>query len=181
MYKKHSKKVWFYNFSQIFLSKSFIPTFIMSDLSESITVAHLSWATWAIRSRLLFWHEQPERFAHSRSFVLSDLRKSPTVSHLIWAIWVNERWAYEQNPSPAKKDSVESVKYELKFFLIVLTVFGHFFHGSRSESKFLADPDSDKKVQSRSKTLHWGLLVKILYLISMICKHLYWYFLRTIK
>ena len=45
-----------------------------------------------------------------------------------------------------KKDSVESDKYEGKNVLLVFTVVGLFFHGSRSE--FLADPDPDsgKKV-----------------------------------
>ena len=113
-----------YNLSQIFMSKSLvfseqkskwairsektidllICSFILSDLSKSLTVAHLSWATWAIRSWLLFWHErheQPERFAHSRSFVPSDLSESLTVTHLIWAMWANERWANEQIPNPA--------------------------------------------------------------------------------
>ena len=45
----------------------------MSDLSKLLTVAHLSWATWAIRSWSLICLEQPEQFAHNRSFVLSDL------------------------------------------------------------------------------------------------------------
>ena len=65
------------------LSESLFRSFIMSDLSKSLTVAHLSWATWAIRSRSLFWYEQPEQFAYSRSFVLSDLSESLTVAHLI--------------------------------------------------------------------------------------------------
>ena len=43
----------------------------MSDLSESLTVAHLSWATWGICSRSLFWYEQPERFTHSCSIVFA--------------------------------------------------------------------------------------------------------------
>ena len=71
-------------------------SFIMSSLRESLTVAHLSWATWAIRSLSLFWYEWPERFAHSHSFFLSDLSKSLTVAHLIWAIWANERMSNEQ-------------------------------------------------------------------------------------
>ena len=57
---------------------------------ELLTVALLSWATWAICSRSLFWHKRSERFAHSRS--------------LSWAIWANhsqsliwsERMSYEQ-------------------------------------------------------------------------------------
>ena len=72
----------------------------MSDLSKLLTVAHLSWATWAIDSQLLFWHERPERFAHSCSFVLSDLSESLTVTHLIWAIWANEQMTDERIPSP---------------------------------------------------------------------------------
>ena len=74
-----------------------IRSIIMSDLSESIKVAHLSWATLVICSfvmsdisDLLICHERPEQFAHSHSFVLSNLSKSLTVAHLIWAIWANE-------------------------------------------------------------------------------------------
>ena len=39
------------------------------------SIAHLSWATWAFCSWSPFWHERPERFAHSCSFDLSDLSK----------------------------------------------------------------------------------------------------------
>ena len=48
----------------------------MSDLSDSLIVTHLSWATRAIRSWSLICLEQPEQFAHNRSFVLSDLSES---------------------------------------------------------------------------------------------------------
>ena len=51
--------------------------FIMSNLSESLSVTLLSWATWVNNSQPLFWNERPERFSHSRSF------------HLSWAIWAN--------------------------------------------------------------------------------------------
>ena len=88
---KRSKMYKKYFFSQKNLSESLIRSLIMSDLSDSLTVAHLSWATWAIRSRSLFWHERPERFPRSHSFVLSDLSESLTVAQLIWAIWANER------------------------------------------------------------------------------------------
>ena len=44
----------------------------MSDLSESLTVADLSWATWAIRSQSLIYFEKSEGIAHSRSFDLSE-------------------------------------------------------------------------------------------------------------
>ena len=74
------------------------------SLSELLTVDHLSWATWAIHSQSLFWHERPERFAHSHSFVLSDLSESLTVTHLIWAIWANE-----QIPKPAKNEWCEQI------------------------------------------------------------------------
>ena len=70
-----------------------IHSFIMSDLSESIMVAHLSWVTWAIRSRSLICLEQPEQFAHGHSFVLSE---SLIVAHLIWTKWANEWMSDEQ-------------------------------------------------------------------------------------
>ena len=78
-YIKHTKKLDFRFFSQNFLSEALICSFIMSNLSESLTVAHLSWATWAIRSQSLICLEGPEGFAHSHSFVLSDLSKLLTV------------------------------------------------------------------------------------------------------
>ena len=62
----------------------------MSDLSESLTAAPLSRATWVIRSRLLFWNERPERFTHSGSFVLTFWANRS--QSLIW---------FEQIPSPA--------------------------------------------------------------------------------
>ena len=76
-------------------------------------MTHLSWATWANRSRLLICHEWPQQFAHGLSFVLSDLSDSLTAAHLSWAIWANrsqslilfeqnERMSEERIPSPAK-------------------------------------------------------------------------------
>ena len=35
--------------------------FVLSDLSVSFTVAHLSWAIWVNRSQLLIWSQQSER------------------------------------------------------------------------------------------------------------------------
>ena len=52
-------------------------SFVMSDLSNLLTVALLSWA-------LATW-------AHRCSFVLNDLSESLTVAHLISAIWANEQ------------------------------------------------------------------------------------------
>ena len=63
----------------------------MSDLSKVRMIAHLSWATWAIRSQSLICLEWPERFAHICSFVLSDLSKLLTVAHLNWVKWANEQ------------------------------------------------------------------------------------------
>ena len=84
-----------------------------SHLSDLLTVAHLSWATWAICSRLLICLEWPEQFAHSRSFVLSNLSKSLTGAHLIWAKWAKERWANERIPSPALNHSTTCVHCKL--------------------------------------------------------------------
>ena len=64
-------------------------SFVMSNLSNSLTVALLTWATWVICSQSLICHEQSEQIAHSHSFDLSDLSK-----------WVNELWANEPIPSP---------------------------------------------------------------------------------
>ena len=58
-------------------SDSLICSFILSDLSKSLTVTHLSWVPWVIRSQSVICPERSER--------------SLTVAHLIWAIWVNER------------------------------------------------------------------------------------------
>ena len=59
-----------------FAKKKLIHSFSVINLSESLTVALLSWTTWAIPSWSLFWHdEQPEN--------------SLIVAHLSWAIWAN--------------------------------------------------------------------------------------------
>ena len=47
-----------------FAIKKTILSFLVSDLSESLTVAHFWCAAWGIHSQPLFCHEQPERFAH---------------------------------------------------------------------------------------------------------------------
>ena len=56
----------------------------MSKLSDSLTVALLIWATWAIRSQSLICLKQSEQIAHSRSFVYSEMSE----------------WSNEQFPSP---------------------------------------------------------------------------------
>ena len=79
-------------------------SFFMSDLSDFLTVPHLSWAIWVNCSQSLIWFKQnermsdeqmskfpaleksdwlifgewPEPFAHSHSFVMSDLSDSLT-------------------------------------------------------------------------------------------------------
>ena len=50
-------------------------SFVMSVLSDSLTVAHLSWAFWANRSQSLIC---PEQF------------------------WADERWVNERIPNPKK-------------------------------------------------------------------------------
>ena len=57
----------------IFLSESLICSFSLSNLSESLMVAHFLFATWAIRSRLLISSLRPERIAHIHSFDLSKM------------------------------------------------------------------------------------------------------------
>ena len=42
-------------------------SFFMCDLSDSLTVAHLSWAIWANRSQSLIWFERSERMSDERS------------------------------------------------------------------------------------------------------------------
>ena len=41
-------------------------SFLLSDLSNLLTVAHLSWAIWANRSQLLIWFEWNERMSNER-------------------------------------------------------------------------------------------------------------------
>ena len=105
-------------------SNSLICSFFMSDLSKLLTVAHLSWATWAIDSQLLFWHERPERFAHSCSFVLSDLSESLTVAHLIWAMskWVNSQLGGQAKLVHERKKSATLQVVRNCFRTISLTV-----------------------------------------------------------
>ena len=94
-------------------SDSRLHSFIMIDLSELLTVALLTWATWAIRSQLLICLEQYERIAHRRSFDLSN--------------WANERWANERIPNPAQMTKFQNLniwKVLQTFFVIQIA---HFF------------------------------------------------------
>ena len=60
-------------------------SFFMSDLSDSLTVTHLSWVTWAILSQSLICLERSEQIAHCHSFDLSRMSK-----------WAMSKWAKSQ-------------------------------------------------------------------------------------
>ena len=45
-------------------SNSLICSFVLSNLSKSLTLAHMSWATWAIRSQSLICPDRPEWMPH---------------------------------------------------------------------------------------------------------------------
>ena len=83
-----------YDFSQIFLSESLVfcerksKWAIRSEKMSDLLICSFKMGN---LSESLFWHERPERFAHSPSLILSNLSESLTVAHLIWAIWANER------------------------------------------------------------------------------------------
>ena len=63
-------------------------SFPLSNLSESLTVAHFLWTTWVIRSRSLICLERSEQIAHSRSFDLSEMSKMSK--------WAMSKWANSQ-------------------------------------------------------------------------------------
>ena len=70
-------------------------------MSNSLRVAHLSWAIWANRSQLLIWFER-----------MSDEQMSEWANER-WAKewmseWANERWANERIPSPGKYEQCTS-------------------------------------------------------------------------
>ena len=87
------------------LKKWVICSFLVSDLSDLLMVAHFWWATWVNRAWSLIFSERPERFAHSRSFVMSNLSDSLTslfikegMSELLIfaserSTWVNCSWS----------------------------------------------------------------------------------------
>ena len=67
------------------MSDSFILSFLVSDLRDSLRMAHLLWATWANHSCSLIFGERPEQFAH--------------IPHLIWA-----KGAIHSHCSPKKRN-----------------------------------------------------------------------------
>ena len=84
------------------MSDSLIRSFLVSDLSDSLTIAHFLWATWGNRSFLLIFGERPERFTH--------------IAHLWWATW-----AIHSHRSPKKRKwairSFFSVKQNYLFWI----------------------------------------------------------------
>ena len=77
----------------------------MSDLSDFLEVALLTWANRGIRSQLLICPEQSERIAHSGSFNLSDLSKwansQPSSVRLTSAPAGTQTWDRTIGPSRA--------------------------------------------------------------------------------
>ena len=61
-----------------------ILVFLAKHFWANGSFAHLSWATWVNRSRLLICLERSEQIAYSLS------------AHLIWAKWANERMSNER-------------------------------------------------------------------------------------
>ena len=60
-------------------------SFVMSDLSDSLTGAHFWWATWVIFSQSLICPERSELIAHSCSFKWAILSK-----------WAMSQWVKSQ-------------------------------------------------------------------------------------
>ena len=96
LYIKHTKKQDFRFFYQNFFERiahSLISSerhepiahccsIVFSNLSDSLTIAHFLWATWAICWRLLIFLERSERVTHSPSFDLSKMSEWVTSSNL---------------------------------------------------------------------------------------------------
>ena len=95
-----------YDFSQIFLSVLLIyqerpeqithsRSFVTSGLSDLLTVALLTWVTWAVCSQSLMCPEWSEGIANSRSFDLSNLSE-----------WAMSKWAKSQ---PCTKEKIQNL------------------------------------------------------------------------
>ena len=61
------------------ISDSLISSFLVSDLSESLMVAHFWWATWVICSRSLICGERPERF----TLIAHQKRRNERFAHFL--------------------------------------------------------------------------------------------------
>ena len=66
------------------MSDSLSRSFLVSNLSNLLTIVHFLWATWANRSWSLIFGEWPEGFAH--------------IAHFWWATW-----AIHSHRSPKKR------------------------------------------------------------------------------
>ena len=98
-------------------------SFLLSNLSQSLTVAYLSWATWAIGS-LQGW-EFAHRFSKQIacflpknewmsnllkktsdslicSFLVRDLINSLTIAHFLWVTWANHSWSLTFSEQPER-------------------------------------------------------------------------------
>ena len=67
------------------MSDSLIRSFLVSDRSYSLTIAHFLWAAWANCSWSLIFGERPDWFAH--------------IAHLSWT-----KWAIHSHRSPKKRN-----------------------------------------------------------------------------
>ena len=92
------------------MSNSLIRSFLVSYLSDLLTIAHFLWATWANFSWSLIFGERPERIAH--------------IAHFWWATWANH-----SHPSPKK--------WKLKNLLIFWIIFFNRIHIKHTKNKIL--------------------------------------------
>ena len=81
----HSKKEWIAHLLFYHERIAHSHSFVLSILKDSLMVALLSWATWALRSQLLICPERSEWMAHSCSLKLAILSK-----------WAMSEWANSQ-------------------------------------------------------------------------------------
>ena len=56
-------------------------SFPLSNLSDSLTVAHLSWAIWANRSQSLIWFERNEQMSDEQMSEFPALAATTTSQH----------------------------------------------------------------------------------------------------
>ena len=79
-------------------------SFDMSDLSDLLTVAHLSWAIWANHSQSLIWFEQSEQMSK-----FPNLLKMSDVSKSLRSLTKNEQpWAICSGCSPKMSEWANS-------------------------------------------------------------------------
>ena len=78
-------------------SNLLIPSFLVSNLSDLVTIAHshFLWETWANRSWSLIFSERPEQFAH--------------IVHFWWVTW-----AIRSHCSPKKREWANRCFFKIK-------------------------------------------------------------------